>query len=246
MRYQNKVAVVTGGSSGIGLATAKQLVLEGARVAISGRDPKQLDVLAKEYGFLSIRADVANLAEIDRFYAEVAKTLGKIDLLFANAGIYKAAPLADTTEALFDELVAINIKGVFFTVQKALPYLNDNTAIVLNSSILNQKAWVGNSIYSATKAAVRSLARSFAADLAGRGIRVNAVSPGPTFTPIFGRLGLPEAELQGIADQILAGIPMKRFGLPEEIANAVLFLGSAESSFITGAEICVDGGMAQI
>jgi NAD(P)-dependent dehydrogenase (short-subunit alcohol dehydrogenase family) len=246
MRYQNKVAVITGGSSGIGLAVAKQLIQEGARIAISGRDPAALEAAKLAHGFLAIRADVSSLADIDRFYAEVSQAFGKIDFLFANAGIYKAAPLAETSEALFDEVMNINIKGVFFTVQKALPYLNDNAAIVLNSSILNQKAWPGNSIYSASKAAVRSLARSFAVDLIARGIRVNTVSPGPTATPIFGRLGLPEAELQGIAAGILAGIPMKRFGSPEEIASAVLFLGSSESSFMTGAEIAVDGGLAQV
>lgn len=246
MRYQDKVAVVTGGSSGIGLAVAKQLVQEGARVAISGRDPATLEAARKAHGFLAIRADVSSLTEIDRFYADVAQAFGKVDFLFANAGIYKAAPLAETSEALFDEVMDINIKGVFFTVQKALPYLNDNAAIVLNSSILNQKAWPGNSMYSASKAAVRSLARSFAVDLVGRGIRVNTVSPGPTATPIFGRLGLPEVEMQGIAAGILAGIPMQRFGSPEEIASAVLFLGCSDSSFMTGAEISVDGGMAQV
>ena len=246
MRYQNKVAVVTGGSSGIGLAAAKMLVKEGARVAICGRDAASLAEAAKEYGVLAIQADVSKLADIDRFYREVAAAFGKIDFLFANAGIYKAAALEETTEDMFDELIAVNIKGLFFTVQKALPYLNDGAAVVLNSSVLNQKAWAGNSIYAATKAAVRSLARGFAADLIGRQIRVNAVSPGPTFTPIFGRLGLPEAELQAIADQILAGVPLKRFGQPDDIANTALFLGSSEASFMTGAEIVVDGGMGQL
>ena len=246
MRYQNKVAVVTGGSSGIGLETGKMLLKEGAHVAITGRDPVALAAAAKEHGFLAIKADVASLPEMDGFYRKVTNKLGKIDFLFANAGIFKGAPLEDTTEEMFDEMVAINIKGVFFTVQKALPYLNDGAAIVLNSSVLNQKAWAGNSIYSATKAAVRSLARGFAADLVDRKIRVNTISPGPTFTPIFGRLGLPEAELQSIADNILSGIPMKRFGSPEEIANAVLFLGCSDSSFMTGAEIVADGGLGQL
>lgn len=246
MRYQNRVAVVTGGSSGIGLAVVKALLKEGAKVAINGRDPKTLEAVGRELGVLAIQADVANLAELERFYSDVAAGLGKIDFLFANAGIYKAAPLADTTEALFDEIVAVNLKGAFFSVQKALPYLNDGAAVVLNSSVLNQKAWAGNSIYSATKAAVRSLARGLAADLLPRNIRVNAVSPGPTFTPIFGRLGLPEAELQAVAGQILSSIPLKRFGTPEDIANAVLFLGSAGASFMTGAEMVIDGGLGQL
>ncbi len=244
MRYENKVAVVTGGTSGIGLSTAQMLASEGARVAICGRDEAALAAARKDFGFLSIRADVSKLADLEHFYQEVS-ALGKIDFLFANAGIYKAAPLADTTEQMFDELIAINIKGLFFTVQKALPYLNEGAAIVLNSSVLNQKAWPGNSIYAATKAAVRSLARGLAADLTDRNIRVNAVSPGPTFTPIFGRLGLPEQELKGIAEQILSGIPMKRFGTSEEIAKAVLFLGCADSSFVTGTELVVDGGLGQ-
>lgn len=246
MRFENKVAVVTGGSSGIGLAAAKMLAAEGARVAISGRDAAALDAAAKEHGFLALQADVSRMADIDRFYATVSSRLGRIDVLFANAGIYKAAPLTDTTEALFDELMAVNVKGLFFTVQKALPLLNDGAAIVLNSSVLNQKAWPGNSIYSATKAAVRSLARGFACDLVDRGIRVNTISPGPTSTPIFGRLGLPEAELQGIANQIQQAIPMKRFGSADEIAKAVLFLSCADSGFMTGGGIIADGGLAQI
>lgn len=246
MRYQNKVAVVTGGSSGIGLAAAKMLANEGARVAITGRDAAALAAASEAHGFLAIKANVASLPEMENFYRDVSGRFGKIDMLFANAGIYKATPLADTTEAMFDEVVGVNIKGVFFTVQKALPYLNDGAAVVLNSSILNQKAWAGNSVYSATKAAVRSLARSFAVDLMDRGIRVNTVSPGPTSTPIFGRAGFSEAELQVVAGQILEAIPMKRFGTVEEIANAVLFLGCAESAFMTGADIQVDGGIGQI
>ena len=246
MRYKNKVAVITGGNSGIGLETAKKLSAEGARVAICGRDLTSLNQVASEYGFLAIKTDVSKLSNIDEFFREVAKSLGKIDLLFANAGIYKSIPLLDTTEELYDEIVNTNIKGLFFTVQKSIPYMNPDSAIVLTSSVLNHKAWAGNSIYSATKAAVRSLTRTFAVDLLEKKIRVNTISPGPTFTPIFGRLGLSNDELKNVADQIMSNIPLKRFGTAEDIANAVLFLGCSDSAFMTGAEIVVDGGLGQV
>ena len=246
MRYKNKVAVITGGNSGIGLETAKKLSAEGARVAICGRDLTSLNQVASEYGFLAIKTDVSKLSNIDEFFREVAKSLGKIDLLFANAGIYKSIPLLDTTEELYDEIVNTNIKGLFFTVQKSIPYMNPDSAIVLTSSVLNHKAWAGNSIYSATKAAVRSLTRTFAGELLEKKIRVNTISPGPTFTPIFGRLGLSNDELKNVADQIMSNIPLKRFGTAEDIANAVLFLGCSDSAFMTGAEIVVDGGLGQV
>ena len=246
MRYKNKVAVITGGNSGIGLETAKKLSSEGAKVAICGRDSKSLKLVADEHGFLAIKVDVSNLSEIDDFYKKVTNSLGKIDLLFANAGIYKSIPLIDTTEELYDEIVDINFKGLFFTVQKSIPHMNSDSAIVLTSSVLNQKAWAGNSIYSATKAAVRSLARTFAVDLLEKKIRVNTISPGPTFTPIFGRLGLSDDDLNNISNQIMSSIPLKRFGTSEDIANAVLFLGCSDSAFMTGAEIVVDGGLGQV
>lgn len=246
MTFKNKTVLVTGGNSGIGLTTAQRFAKEGAKVVICGRDKTSLELAAKENNLIAIQCDVANMAELDKLYKEVNQKVGKIDVLFANAGIYKTAPLEQTTESLFDEVMSINLKGLFFSVQKALPYLNDGASIVLTSSVLNHKAWPGNSIYSATKAAVRSLARSFAVDLLPRKIRVNTVSPGPTFTPIFGRLGLPEAELQTIANQVLESIPLKRFGSSEDIANAVLFLASDASSFMTGGDVEVDGGLGQI
>ncbi len=230
-RYTNKVAVVTGGNSGIGLAAAKMLKAEGAKVVIVGRDSTTLDATA---------------AEFDRMYTEIAERAGKIDFLFANAGIYKAMPLAETTEAFFDEQVNINFKGLFFTVQKALRHLNDGAAIVLTSSVVNGKGWPDASVYSATKAAVRSLARSFSAELLPRGIRVNAISPGATFTPIFGRLGLSDSEMKATADGILNMIPMRRFATPEDIAHGVLYLGSPEAAYVVGAELTIDGGMGQI
>jgi len=245
-RFESKVAVITGGNSGIGLATARLLRAQGARLAITGRDEKSLSAAAAELDALAIVADVSNLADIDRAYAQIGAKLGRIDVLFANAGIYKTASLAETTEAFFDEQIGVNLKGVFFTVQKALPLLNDGASVVLNSSVVNVKGWPGISVYSATKAAVRSLARSFSAELIGRGIRVNTISPGATFTPIFGRLGLSEEELKATAAGILGMVPAKRFGTPEDIAHAVAYLASAESAYVVGAELAVDGGLAQI
>jgi NAD(P)-dependent dehydrogenase (short-subunit alcohol dehydrogenase family) len=245
-RYTGKVALITGGNSGIGLATAKRLKEEGATVVISGRDPKTLNAAAAEFGFTAVRADIARLAEIDQMYREAVEKVGKIDVLFANAGIYKASPLAETTEAFFDETVDINFKGLFFTVQKALPYLNDGAAIILNSSTVTSKGWPGIAVYSATKAAVRSLARSFSAELLPRGIRVNTVSPGATFTPIFGRLGLSAAELDATAARLLKLVPIGRFASAEDIAAGVAYLGSSDAAYAVGSELTIDGGVGQL
>lgn len=235
---------MTGGNSGIGLATAKLLRHEGAKVAISGRDQDTLSSAKKEIGgdTLASRSDVANAADVDAFFSKIAASLGKIDVLFANAGLAKFAPISDSPESLFDEVFDINVKGVFLTIQKALPHLNDGASIVLNTTFLNEAGTPGTSVYSASKAAVRLLARTAAAELVGRGIRVNAVSPGPIATPIHGRLGLPDA----MAGSILATVPMKRFGQPQEIAKTVLFLASPDASYITGVEINVDGGVGQV
>ena len=245
-RYTGKVALITGGNSGIGLATAKRLKEEGATVVIAGRDAKTLNAAAAEFGFIAIRADVARLPEIEKMYREAVERVGKIDVLFANAGIYKASSLADTTEAFFDESVDINFKGLFFTVQKALPYLNDGAAIILNSSTVTSKGWPGIAVYSATKAAVRSLARSFSAELLPRGIRVNTVSPGATFTPIFGRLGLSAAELDATAAELLKKVPIGRFASAEDIAAGVAFLGSSDAAYVVGGELTIDGGLGQL
>jgi NAD(P)-dependent dehydrogenase (short-subunit alcohol dehydrogenase family) len=245
-RYAGKVVLITGGNSGIGLATAKRLKQEGATVVISGRDPDTLNSAAAEFGLIGIRADVAHLDEIEQMYRTTAKKAGKVDVLFANAGIYQAAPLADTTEAFFDETVDINFKGLFFTVQKALPHLNDGASIILNSSTVTGKGWPGIAVYSATKAAVRSLARSFSAELLPRGIRVNTVSPGATFTPIFGRLGLSPAELEATAAGLLKTIPIGRFATTEDIAAGVAYLGSADAGYVVGAELTIDGGLGQL
>ena len=247
-RLEGKVAVITGGNSGIGLATAKRFQQEGARVAISGRSRKTLDEAVKAIGngVLAVQADVAKPADMDKFYGEVSAKLGKIDVLFVNAGVAKFAPIAETSEKLYDEVFDINIKGAYFTVQKALPLLNDGASIILNTSVVDSTGAAGASAYAATKAALRSLARTAAAELVNRGIRVNTVAPGPIETPIFGRTGLPKEAVDDFAKDVLAKVPMKRFGQPEEVASTVAFLASQDASYITGVEVNVDGGLGQI
>ncbi len=247
-RLEGKVAVVTGGNSGIGLATAKRLQEEGAKVAIAGRSKKTLDEAVKAIGngVLAVQADIAKFTDVEELYGEVSRKLGKIDVLFVNAGVAKFAPLADTSESTYDEQFDINIKGAYFTIQKALPFLNDGASIILNTSVAGTKGTAGASAYSATKAALRSLARTAAAELVGRGIRVNAVAPGPIVTPIFGKTGLPQEALDDFAKDVLTRVPMKRFGQPEEVAGAVAFLASQDASYITGVELNVDGGYGQI
>ena len=247
-RLEGKVAVVTGGNSGIGLATAKRLQEEGAKVVISGRTKKTLDEAVKTIGngVLAIQADVSHLDDLDKLYGEVSKKLGKIDVLFVNAGVAKFAPLANTSEDTYDEQFGTNVKGAYFTIQKALPLLNDGASIILNTSVAGSKGNIATSAYSATKAALRSLARTAAAELVGRGIRVNAVAPGPIVTPIFEKTGLPKEAIDEWSKEILERVPMKRFGQPEEVAATVAFLASEDASYITGVEINVDGGAGQI
>jgi NAD(P)-dependent dehydrogenase (short-subunit alcohol dehydrogenase family) len=247
-KLEGKVAVVTGGNSGIGLATAKRFEQEGAKVVISGRSKKTLDEAVRTIGngVLAIQADVAKLADLDELYTQVSQKLGKIDVLFVNAGVAKFAPLAETSESTYDEQFGINIKGAYFTIQKAIPLLNDGASIILNTSVVDSKGNVNTSAYSATKAALRSLARTAAAELVGRGIRVNAVAPGPIVTPIFGKTGLPQEAVDQFAKEIIEKVPMKRFGQPEEVAATVAFLASEDASYITGVEINVDGGVGQI
>ena len=247
-RLEGKIAVVTGGNSGIGLATAKRFLEEGARVAISGRNQKTLDEAVQTLGkeVLAIKADTAKLDEIEKFLTTVNRKFGKIDVLFINAGVAKFAPLTETPETLFDEQFDINIKGAYFTIQKAVSHLNDGASIILNTSVAGQTGTPGTSAYSATKAALRSLARTAAAELSDRGIRVNTVAPGPIVTPIFGRTGLPQQVIDDWAKDLLGKVPMKRFGQPEEVAGAVAFLASSDSSYVTGVEINVDGGLGQL
>ncbi|HLZ56465.1 MAG TPA: glucose 1-dehydrogenase [Ktedonosporobacter sp.] len=247
-RLEDKVAVVTGGNSGIGLATAKRLQEEGARLAITGRNAQTLQEAAQSMGkgVLAVQADVAVLSDIDRLYQTVAQELGRIDVLFVNAGVGKFATLLDTSESLYDELFAINTKGAYFTLAKAIPYLNDRASIVLIALAPINPPWrrPGTSAYSAAKAALRAVAQTAAVELAERRIRVNVVSPGPILTPIYQQDGLPKEKIKERLDQMSAAVPLSRLGKPEEVASVVAFLASSDASFITGEEIRVDGGLA--
>jgi len=247
-RLEGKVAVVTGGNSGIGLASARRLREEGARVVITGRDRKTLDAAAVAIGAgtVALQSDASKLEDIERLFSEVESKVGKIDILFANAGIARFAPYSASQAAMFDELFATNVKGVYFTLQKAIPHLNDGASVILNTSVAGSKGAENMGIYAATKAAVRSFARTAAAELKERSIRVNAVAPGPVATPIFGRSGLSEEQVDGFKAGISSRVPLGRIGRPEEIAGAVAFLASEDASYITGVELNVDGGMANL
>ena len=247
-KLEGKVAVVTGGSTGIGLATAQQFVAEGAYVFITGRRESELDEAVATIGqnVTAVQGDVSNLTDLDRLYAKVKEEKGTLDIVFANAGGGSFASLSEITEEQFDKEFNINVKGLLFTVQKALPLLKDGGSVILNASIAGVKGMPNFSVYSATKAAVRSFARTWTVDLKDRKIRVNAVSPGPIETPALDGLGSSPQEIQQFKDGMAATVPLGRLGQPEELAKAVVFLASDDSSFITGIELFVDGGMAQI
>jgi len=247
-KLEGKVALITGGNSGIGIATAKRFVNEGAYVFITGRRKSELDAAVKEIGknVTAVQGDVANLNDLDRLFAQIKKEKGKIDVLFANAGIAKYAPLGAITEELYDSILDINIKGVLFTVQKALPLLPDGASVILNASIVASKGFSSNSVYSASKAAVRSFARTWTTDLKDRRIRVNAISPGSTDTPGLNELLASSETGKERRKMISNTVPLGRLGSPDEIAKAVVFLASDDSSYITGTELFVDGGIAQV
>ena len=245
-KLDGKVAVVTGGNSGIGLAAAKRLVEDGAYVFITGRRQGELDAAVEQIGrnVTAVPGDVTRLADLDRLFATVKEQKGRIDIVFANAGFAEAAPLGDISEEQFDRSFSANVKGALFTVQKALPLLRDGASIILTSSVVGSKGFSGVSVYSATKAALRSFARTWTTDLKGRKNRVNVVSPGPIDTP--GLRDLRKTDGEGLDRLYRDRIPLGRVGRPDDIANAVSFLASDESSYVAGTELFVDGGLAQV
>jgi NAD(P)-dependent dehydrogenase (short-subunit alcohol dehydrogenase family) len=247
---EGKVAVITGGNSGIGLATAQRFVSEGAYVFINGRRQSELDAAVKKIGknITGVQGDVSNLADLDRLYSMVKEEKGRIDILFANAGVGELVPLGEITEAHFDKTFGINVKGLLFTVQKALPLFQDGGggSIILNASIAASKGIEASSVYSATKAAIRSFARTWTVELKHRKIRVNAISPGMIDTPGLNGLAQSEEQIEQFKTSFVSNVPMGRMGSPDEVAKAVSFLASDDSSYVTGIELFVDGGMAQI
>jgi NAD(P)-dependent dehydrogenase (short-subunit alcohol dehydrogenase family) len=243
-KLAGKTALVTGGTTGIGYATAELFLAEGARVAITGQDSGRVAAAAASLGrdVVAIRADAADLADIERATRTVADAFGKLDVLFVNAGVAKFMPAEASDEALYDAIFDVNVKGAFFTIQKALPILNDGASVIVNTSINASMGMAGTAFYGASKAAMRNIVRTLARELAGRGIRVNAVAPGPIETPIFGKTGMSAADMEAIGKSLVSHIPLGRFGQASEIAGPVLFLAGPDSSFVTGEEIVVDGG----
>lgn len=243
-RFKEKVAVVTGGNSGIGLGVAKAYAREGAAVAITGRDEKTLQTAAEEIGpdTLAIKSDASKIPDIENAMAAIRERFGRIDALFVNAGAGRFIPIEQVTEAFFDEIFNVNVKGVLFTVQKALPLMRSGSAIVINASINGHKAMPNTTVYAASKAAVLSLTKNLSIELVERGIRVNSISPGPIESALLAR-DLSAADLKQTKDWIVSQVPMKRFGRPEEIAAAVLYLSSPESAYVIGADLIIDGGM---
>lgn len=247
-KLQGKVAIVTGGSSGIGLETARAFISEGARVIITGRRQSTINATLKELGqqAIGVQGDVGSTADLDRLMVEAQRYAGTIDIFFANAGLNALAPFGEVGEDAFDRLVATNAKGVFFSVQKALPILNDGGTIIVTGSIASSRAMDGHAVYAGTKGFVRATARNWAKDLLKRRIRVNVLTPGPVKTPMVDTLGF-DADQRAVLDDAVAGmIPMGRWGMAEDLAKAALFLASDDSSFITGTELFVDGGLAQL
>lgn len=247
-RLENKIAVVTGGNSGIGLATAQDFIAEGATVVISGRSEETLHQAVSTLGPKSsaIQADVTVPEDLDQLFATVKERHGKIDVLFVNAGGTTMNPIEAVSEEQFDSIMGVNFKGAYFTVQKALPLMDRGSSIVLNTSVANNKGMATLSTYAAAKAALQSMIRTISAEVVERGIRVNAVSPGPIATPFTERTGMTQEQIEGFAGAVLGQVPMKRFGEPTEIAKAVSFLSSDDASYILGVELVVDGGMSTL
>lgn len=247
-RFDNKAVLVTGGNSGIGLATAKAFANEGAKVIITGRDQKTLAEAQALLGESAIvlRNDAGDLRATQALVDIVANANIKLDAIFINAGVAKFASIEDADEALWDLTFNTNIKGAYFTIQALLPYMNNGASIILNGSINAHIGMPNSSIYAASKAALISLAKTLSGELIGRGIRVNVVSPGPVTTPLYGKLGVPAEQLDAVAANIQAQVPLKRFGTPEEVASAVTYLASTDAAFIVGTELIVDGGMSQL
>jgi NAD(P)-dependent dehydrogenase (short-subunit alcohol dehydrogenase family) len=247
-KLEHRIALITGGSTGIGLATAKRFVNEGAYIFITGRREPELAAAVKEIGrnVTGIRGDVSNLGDLDRLFAQIEREKGRLDVVFANAGVAKFAPFGTITEEFYESIFNVNVRGLLFTVQKALPLLPDGASIILNASVVASKGLPANSVYAATKAAVRSFARTWTTDLKERRIRVNVVSPGPTDTPGLDNLLASSEVGQQRRKAITSTVPLGRFGTPDEIAKAVVFLASDDSSYITGTELFVDGGFAQV
>jgi NAD(P)-dependent dehydrogenase (short-subunit alcohol dehydrogenase family) len=247
-KLAGKVALVTGGNGGLGLATAKRFVAEGATVYISGRRQNELDSAVREIGagVTALQGDISNLADLDRIFATIREQSVRLDILFANAGVGEFVPLGQITEAHFDRIFDINVKGTVFTVQKAIPLMSAGGTIVINGSMVSIKGMPAFSVYAATKAALRSFARTWSVDLKGSGIRINVVSPGTVITPGYKRSGMSDAQIDQIKEGVAASAPLGRVGTEDEIASAVVFLASDDSSYMTGADLFVDGGVAQV
>jgi NAD(P)-dependent dehydrogenase (short-subunit alcohol dehydrogenase family) len=247
-KLENKIALVTGGNSGIGLATAQLYKEQGAKVIITASSAETYAKAQQELGtqFDIVQTNVSKLSELDRLYSHIKTKYGKIDVLFANAGIAAFRPTSDVDEAFFDSQFGTNVKGLYFTVAKALPLLNDGSSVILNASVVAIKGFAGSSVYSATKAAVRNLARTWTAEIPSSKARFNVLSPGPIETPIMGKMGLPPQQQEEFFANIKNTSPAKRMGTPREMANVALFLASSDSSYILGADILADGGLGQI
>lgn len=245
-KLSGKTALITGGSSGIGLATAKLFLEEGATVAITGRDADTLEGASAQLGHdvLAFRSDAARMSDIDELVSDLQAVWGRIDVLFVNAAVAGPAPFELVSEAHFDMLSNVNLKGVFFTIQKALPLLKPGASVIVTTSIANQMGAPNFSVYAACKAALRSLVQTLGLELIGKGIRTNAISPGPIETPIWGKFGIPSDAQKAVREDVLRKSPARRFGNPDEVARLALFLASADSSYMVGQELVVDGGMS--